>query len=163
MTFHFSYSSLVLLQKLFKQNRLTLVLRRAKTCVHYIVMCTLPILGERYPTNAQWCCKQYFIVLIRLPRHVLAYKCHLQGVTLSFHKPLQFLVCVSGRCGLLFSRCDRLLWNASQYVLGRIPINFLCLFAKQAKEIYRYKNIKQKLHKTIATIRYNLLALEFGI
>jgi hypothetical protein len=39
--------------------------------------------GERYPTNAQGCCKQFFIVLIKLPRHVSASKYHLQGVKLS--------------------------------------------------------------------------------
>jgi hypothetical protein len=32
----------------------------------------------------------FFIVLNKLPRHVSASKCHLQGVTLSFHKQLQF-------------------------------------------------------------------------
>jgi hypothetical protein len=46
--------------------------------------------GERRPTNAQGCCKQFFIVLNKLPRHVSTSKCHLQGVTLSFNKLLQF-------------------------------------------------------------------------
>jgi hypothetical protein len=67
---------------------------------------------KRCPTNAQGHCKQFFTVLIKLPRHVSASKCHLQGVTLSFFISFSsFLVCVSGRYGLLFTRCSHLLRN----------------------------------------------------
>jgi hypothetical protein len=36
-------------------------------------------LGEICPTNAQGRCKQFFIMLNKLPRHVSSSKCHLQG------------------------------------------------------------------------------------
>jgi hypothetical protein len=35
--------------------------------------------AERCLRNAQGCCKQLFIVLIKLPGHASASKCHLQG------------------------------------------------------------------------------------
>jgi hypothetical protein len=37
------------------------------------------IIRWKIQTNAQGHCKQFFIVLIKLPGHVLASKCHLQG------------------------------------------------------------------------------------
>jgi hypothetical protein len=47
--------------------------------------------------NGQQSCKQFFIVLNTLPRHVSASKCHLQGVTLFFHKLLQDFTLRFGR------------------------------------------------------------------
>jgi hypothetical protein len=76
------------------------------------------LLGERCPTNAQGCCNQFFIVLNKLPQHVSASKCHLQGLHYPYISYSRFLVCVSGGYGLMFTRCGHLLQNASQYVQG---------------------------------------------
>jgi hypothetical protein len=40
------------------------------------------------------------------------------GYTLLIYKLPLFFVCVSGRCGVLFTRCGHLLRNASQYLQG---------------------------------------------
>jgi hypothetical protein len=40
----------------------------------------------------------------------------LRGLQFPFHKLRQFLVGISGWCGLLFTQCGHLLRNASQYV-----------------------------------------------
>jgi hypothetical protein len=42
-------------------------------------------------------------------------------------------------------------------------MNLKFISAKQAKEIYKYKNIKQKLHKTTAAIWFNKTCREKGI
>jgi hypothetical protein len=65
--------------------------------------CVLPVLGSSQPLtemsnryqakDVQQILKgavRVFIVLNRLPRHVSASKCHLQGVTVSFHNLPQF-------------------------------------------------------------------------
>jgi hypothetical protein len=42
-------------------------------------------------------------------------------------------------------------------------MNLKFINAKQAKEVYEYKNIKQKLHKTTAAIWFNKTCREKGI
>jgi hypothetical protein len=64
----------------------------------------IPMFGERYPTNAY---KQFLLCLLVL-LNVSASRCHLQGFSFLIYKLLQ-VVCVSGRCGLLFVGCGHLL------------------------------------------------------
>src|SRR5215468_7348989 len=66
--------------------------------------------------------KAIFIVFIELPRHVSASKCHLQWFTLPC-KLLQFLVCVSGGCGLLSARCGHLL---ASYCSFEVCVSVVC-------------------------------------
>jgi hypothetical protein len=61
-------------------------------------------------------CKQFLLCSINYPDMFRLQNAIFRGLHFSFIRCSSFLVCVSGGCGLLFTRCGHLLRNASQYV-----------------------------------------------